>query len=140
MKRVVTRGGVAAQALVIAAIALLTAGYAAAGPAGLLDMGAVVAIAALLLVRARVRGEEPHVVMKEKKVTDAGFPGFGSLASEMEWAMLSRRHYERSTRPRLERLAVTLGRSLPAEALTGEEGAGPGPDELGRLIGRLEER
>jgi hypothetical protein len=127
-------------AAIIAAIALLTAGYAAAGPAGLLDMGAVVAIAALLLVRVRVRGGEPHVVMTEKEVTDAGFPGFGSLVSEMEWAMLSRRHYERSTRPRLERLAVTLGRTLPGEAYTDEEGTGPSPDELGRLIDRLEER
>ena len=139
MRRVVPRGGVAAMALAIAAAALLAAGFAAAGPAGLLDMGAVVAIAALLLVRARVRGREPHVVMRKKEVADAGFPGFGRIASEMEWAMLSRRHYERSTRPQLERLAVALGRQPPAAARTDEEGAGPSPAELDRIIARLEE-
>ncbi len=121
------------------AAALLAAGFAAAGPAGLLDMGAVIAIAALLLVRVRIRGRETHVVMTKKEVTDNGFPGFARITSEMEWAMLSRRHYERSTRPQLELLAVTLGRQLPAEARTDAEGAGPSSAELDRIIARLEE-
>lgn len=123
-----------------AAAALLGAGYAAAGTAGLLDMGAVVAIAALLLVRARVRGDAPHVVMRKNQATDAGFPGFGRIASEMEWAMLSRRHYQRSARPMLERLGEALGRPLPAAPLDDEEGAGPSRDELDRIIARLEEQ
>lgn len=123
----------------IGAAAILGAGFAAAGPSGLLDMGAVVAIAALLLVRMRVRGRETDVVMRKTEETDSGFPGFARITSEMEWALLSRRHYERSTRPHLERLAVTLGRQLPAEARTDAEGAGPSADELNRIIARLEE-
>jgi hypothetical protein len=126
-------------AAAIGAAALLGAGYAAAGTAGLLDMGAVVAIAALLLVRVRVRGGEPHVVMRKKEEADAGFPGFAKITSELEWAMLSRRHYQRSTRPQLEGLAVALGRPLPDEARHDESGTGPGPGELDRIIARLEE-
>ena len=124
----------------IGAVALLGAGYAAAGSAGLLDIGAVVAIAALLTGRIRVRGREPHVVMRKKEEADAGFPGFGRITSEMEWAMLSRRHYERSTRPQLERLAVALGRTLPEEVLSDEFGTGPSSSELDRIIARLEEQ
>lgn len=127
----------------VGAAALLGAGDAAAGAAGLLDMGAVVAIAALLLARIGVRGGERDVVREKKEVTDGGFPGFGKLASDLEWAMLSRRHYELSTRPVLARLADALRRPLPAgadEAWTSgaEDRAGLDPAELERIIAGLE--
>lgn len=125
----------------VAAAALLGAGYASDGLAGLADMTALAAIAALLLVRGTVRREKPPDVMRkeEEPMRGGAFPGFSRLVSDLEWAVLSRRHYQHAVRPALVRLAATLRRPPPPPCQEQADGPGPDPAELARIISRLEE-
>jgi hypothetical protein len=132
-----------AIALAVATGALLAAGYASAGQAGLADMAAVVAVAGLLLGRVLVRQGKPPPVL-EKDSLPAGvrredFPSYQRLLSDLEWAVLSRRHYERVLRPRLTSLGGAPPDPGPADVSAADDGAGPDLATLDRIITQLEE-
>ena len=129
--------------------ATLAAGYAAGGQAGLITAAAVAASGVLIVARGTIRGEKPRPV--RPKTTDgtpavraAEFPRYQTIASDLEWARLSRRHYQHAVRPLLTRLALARNRPDPLAGVPvsppGEED-GPGVDlaTLDRIITRLEE-
>jgi len=145
-----------ASAAVAAAVGIagaLVAGEAAAGTTGLVDAAALVTLGVLVLARGLVRDEQPNAVLdkgrrrhrrKRPAVRAADFPAYASIASDLEWAQLSRRHYEHGLRPTLARLAAALGRPEAVAGLGGPGHAldpdGPGPDRatLERIVARLE--
>jgi hypothetical protein len=143
----VSRRALLAGVAVVGMAAALAAGYAAAGPAGLVDAAGV-----LVLARGTVRGEEPRPVRTENKwrnrkqaptVSTAEFPAYRKIASDLSWAVVSRRQYEYSVRPMLARLAAALDRpDAVARDLAGPPDAdGPGVDlaTLDGIVTRLEE-
>jgi hypothetical protein len=134
---------VLAIAMAVATAALLAAGYASAGQAGLADMAVVVAVTGLLLGRVLVRrGEPPSVLGKESSsaaVRREDFPSYLRLISDLEWAVLSRRHYEQVLRPRLTSLGAVPPDLGPADASAAVDGAGPDLATLDRIITQLEE-
>jgi len=146
------RAGFAAAAAVIGTAGALAAGYAAAGPTGLVDAAALATLGVLVMARSLVRGEQPPRVRQEGKrrrpgVRAADFPAYARIASDLEWAQMSRRHYEHAMRPMLARLAASLGRPQAVADL--DAGSGPGhaldPDGPGvdlatleRIVARLE--
>ncbi len=146
-----TRAGrVGVGAAVVGIAAVLAAGYAAAGPAGLIDAAALAAVAVLVVARGTIPGRAPRFVRPENlrrqgpAVRSADFPAYVKLASDLEWAQMSRRHYEYALRPMLARLAVTLGRPEAVPEGPGPRPAGldgPGVDlaTLERVIAALEE-
>jgi hypothetical protein len=151
-RRTVTRRrALAAVATVTGTAATLVAGYAAAGVTGLIDVASVTTLGVLIVARGTMRGEEPRTVRNEKEhrrdpaLRAADFPAYATLASDLEWARMSRRHYEETLRPRLARLAALLGRSSsvdlggPGNRATFDSD-GPGPDlaALDRIISQLE--
>jgi hypothetical protein len=152
-----TRRGLTRAAAAIGVAAALGAGYAAGGPAGLIDAAAVAGVGVLVVARGTIPGEKPGPVrpkdrLKERSpaVRTADFPAYRTIASDLEWAQLSRRHYQHILHPRLARLAVTLGRPEAVAAdLAGARAAGdpndpdgPGVDlaTLNRIVARLEDR
>ena len=112
----------------IGLVAVLAAGYAAAGPAGLVDVATIAAAGVLIVARGTVRGEEPRPVRTRIKwpvrrrapaVSTAEFPAYRQIASDLSWGQVSRRQYEHGVRPMLARLAAALGRpEAVAEDLT----------------------
>jgi len=150
-----TRLGLAAA--VTGTAAVLVAGYAAAGPAGLIDAASVAAVGALIVARGTVRGEKPPAVRLKKlwpdrngtpAVSAADFSAYRKIFSDLYWAQVSWRHYEHPLRPMLARLAAALGRPEAVAAdLAGpgnpsaRDPDGPGLDlaTLERIIKRLEE-
>lgn len=151
-----TRAGrVGVGAAVVGIAAVLTAGYAAAGPAGLIDAAALAAVGVLVVARGTIPGRAPRLVRpenlrrQEPAVRAAEFPAYAKLASDLEWAQLSRRHYEYALRPALARLAAALGRPGPAAGRPGAPTPGPSADvdgpgvdlaTLERAIAALEEQ
>ncbi len=143
---------VAGAATVTGTAAVLAAGYAAAGATGLIDVAALATLGVLIVARGMVRGQKPRSVRPEKQRRDPGrrpavqaadFPAYASIASDVEWARMSRRHYEHGLRPRLARLAAALGRqdAVNITRLSGPADTdGPGLDlaTLERIITRLE--
>ena len=141
----------AAAVAVTGTAAALVAGYAAGGATGLLDVASVATLGVLIVARGTVRGQAPRPV-RDKKRRDPGrrpalraadFPAYATIASDLEWARMSRRHYEHALRPRLARLAAALGREDAVEItrLTGPADTdGPGVDlaTLDRIITQLE--
>jgi hypothetical protein len=150
----VNRARVGLAAATVGIAAALGAGYAADGPAGLIDAAAVAAAGVLVVARGTVRGEKPGPVRAKDllryrdgtpAVSAADFPAYRKIASDLEWAQLSQRHYEHAMRP-LTRLAVTLGRAeavaadlAGAERLADTDGPGVDLATLNRIIARLEE-
>jgi peptidoglycan/LPS O-acetylase OafA/YrhL len=146
------RPRVASAAAVIGVAAALAAGYSAAGPAGLADAAALAALGVLILARGLLREETPPVVRAKGRrslrrrpaVRAADFPAYATIASNLEWAQMSRRHYENVMCPMLARLAATLGRpqALASQASQGNplDPDGPGVDlaTLERIVTRLE--
>jgi hypothetical protein len=140
---------VAGAATVIGTAAALVAGYAAAGATGLIDVAALATLGVLIVARGAVRGEKPRSVRPKKQRRDPGrrlavqapdFPAYASIATDVEWARMSQRHYEHALRPRLARLAAALGKSGAID-ITGSAGPdGPGPDlaTLERIVTHLE--
>ncbi len=142
------RRALAGAATVVGIGAALVAGYAAAGATGLIDVAALATLGVLVVALGTLRGEKPRSVRPGRQRRDPGrraadFPAYASIASDVEWARMSRRHYEHGLRPRLARLAAALGREdavnitrLPGPADTD----GPGLDlaTLERIIIRLE--
>jgi hypothetical protein len=157
VKRARLIGGAAAA---VGSAAILAAGYVVAGLSGLIDAAGLAAVGVLVVIRGTVRGEKPVPVRREdlrrnRRNGDqtAGFPAYRKIASDLEWAQLSRRHYEYAARPMLARLAASLGRpqavvgeldGLPGSngppAGHGVDADGPGVDlaTLDRIVTRLE--
>ncbi len=140
-------------AAVIGVAAAIGAGYAAAGPTGLVDAAALTTLGVLVLARGLVRDEKPRAVrdkghrrglLRRPAVRAADFPAYASIASDLEWAQMSRRHYEHGMRPLLVRLAASLGRPRAVADLAGPGNAldpdGPGVTlaTLERIVARLE--
>ena len=142
-----TRLALAVAAIGIAAV--LAAGYAAGGEAGLTDAAAVAAMGVLIVARGTIRGGKPGPVRPGKRdgtpaVSTADFLAYRTMASDLEWARLSQRHYQHAVRPLLTRLAVALGRPAAAPGDLPPRPAdtdGPGVNlaTLDRMIARLEE-
>jgi hypothetical protein len=145
---------VAVVATVTGIAAALVAGYAAAGATGLIDVASVATLGVLIVARGTVRGQKPRTVQDKDRRRDPGrrpasragdFPAYTTIASDLEWARMSRRHYDHALRPRLARLAAIMGRS-PAVDLGGPgpsatfDSDGPGIDlaTLDRIITQLE--
>ncbi len=142
-----TKVGLAAAAVGVAAV--LGAGYAVAGPSGLIDAAALAALSVLVVARGTVRGQIPHTVRPRDRsgeqapaVRAADFPAYRKIASDLEWAQMSRRHYEYTMRPMLARLATALGRPQTAELqrppAAGADGPGADLATLDRIITQLE--
>jgi hypothetical protein len=131
----VTRAGrVAVSAAVVGIASVLVAGYAAAGPAGLIDAAELAAVGVLVVARGTIPGRAARLVRPKNfwrngeqgpAVRAADFPAYAKLASDLEWAQMSRRHYEYALRPTLARLAAALGR--PEAAAAARPGPAPGP-------------
>ncbi len=107
-------------AAVVGIAAVLGAGYVVAGPSGLVDAAALAALSVLVVARGTVRGQIPRAVRPKDPrgeqapaVRAADFPAYRKIASDLEWAQMSRRHYEYTMRPMLARLATALGRPRP---------------------------
>jgi hypothetical protein len=147
------RLAVAAAVVVIAAV--LAAGYLTAGTTGLVDAAAVAVMGVLLVARGTLRGEKPRPVRPKRSWPDprqrpavraADFPAYRRIFSDLEWAQMSRRHYEHALRPMLARLAATLdhGRPVPAELTRppspDADGPGVDPATLERIVAALENR
>jgi len=144
----VTRTSLPLAVALLGIAAALAAGYAAGGLAGLTTAAAVAAAAVLLLARSTVRGGKPQPVRSKTTngttaVRAAEFPRYQTIASDLEWARLSRRHYQHAVRPLLTRLALAGNRPDP---LAGEPVSSPGDEDgpgvdlatLDRIITRLE--
>ena len=140
---------VTGAATVIGTAAALVAGYAAAGATGVIDVAALATLGVLIVARGAVRGEKPRSVRPKKPWRDPGrrpavraadFPAYTSMASDVEWARMSQRHYEHVLRPRLARLAAALGKSGAIDLTGPADPDGPGPDlaALERIVTRLE--
>jgi hypothetical protein len=149
----VNRARLGLAAAVTGTGAVLAAGYAAAGPTGLIDAAALAAIGALIVARGLVRGEKPRSVRsinpwqnrpQTPAVSAADFPSYRKIASDLAWAQLSMRHYEYILRPMLARLAAAHGRpeAVAAEidrpAANDIDGPGVNLATLERLIAGLE--
>jgi hypothetical protein len=140
------RRRIAAAAAVTGTAAALVAGYAAAGATGLIDVAAVATLGVLIAARGTLRGEKPRPVRPRKQRRDparrsADFPSYARIASDVEWARMSRRHYEHALRPRLDRLAATLDKAVDLTSLGDPaDSDGPGIDlaALDRIITQLE--
>lgn len=140
---------VAGAATVIGTAAALVAGYAAAGATGLIDVAALATLGVLIVARGAVRGEKPRSVRPKKQRRDPGrrwtvrpadFPAYASIATDVEWARMSQRHYEHALRPRLARLAAALGKSGAIDITGPADPDGPGPAlaTLERIVTHLE--
>jgi hypothetical protein len=141
----------AAAAALTGTGAVLAAGYAAGGPAGLIDAASVATLGALIVARGTLRGPRPRPVrLKDLRrdpqqrpgIRAADFPAYAKISSDLEWAQLSRRDYEHLLRPTLARLAAALGREQAVD-LAGPpagDGDGPGVDRatLERIVAQLE--
>jgi hypothetical protein len=139
-------------ATAIGTAAALVAGYAAAGATGLVDVAALATLGVLIVARGAVRGEKPRSVRPKRqpkrqrrdpgrpaaRATD--FPAYTSMASDVEWARMSQRHYEHALRPRLARLAAAFGKSGAIDLTGPADPDGPGPDlaTLERIVTHLE--
>jgi hypothetical protein len=141
----------AAAAALTGTGAVLAAGYAAGGPAGLIDAASVATLGVLIVARVTLRGLRPQPVrLKEMwpgreprtTVLAADFPAFAKISSDLEWAQLSRRDYEYLLRPTLARLAAALGREQAVDLAGPPDGDddGPGVDRatLERIVAQLE--
>jgi hypothetical protein len=139
--------GVAAAVFVAAA---LTAGYAAAGPAGLVDAATVAAAGVLVVARAAWPGQETRPVRSPRRrdqvrapaVSAAEFPAYRKITADLSWTLTGGQRMEHGLRRTLTRLAAALDRPDP---LAGEPTVPPGTDRPGldlaaldRIVSRLE--
>jgi hypothetical protein len=116
----------------IGVAAALAAGYVAGGLAGLTDAASLAALGVLILARATIWGQKPRPVRsgderrrrRRPAIRAEDFPQFSRIASDLEWAQMSRRHYEQTLRPTLARLAAALDRQ---QAVAGDLAAASPP-------------
>lgn len=139
----------ALAAAVMGIVALFAAGYGAVGPTGLIDAASVTAIGVLIVARGLVRADKsqrkpwrPLQPRRTAAVSADDFPSYRKLASDLEWARMSQRHYEHIVRPMLARLAAALDQpdaelSRPPDT-AGLDGPGVDRATLERIIIRLE--
>jgi hypothetical protein len=145
------RPRLAAAAALIGIGAVLVAGFAAAGSAGLVDAAAVATLGILIVARGTLLGPKPRPVRLEElrrklqprtTVRAADFPAFAKISSDLEWAQMSRRDYEHLLRPTLARLAANLGRDqvLDLAGPPARDADGPGVDRatLEHIVAALE--
>jgi hypothetical protein len=128
-------------AALVAAAALLAGGYVAAGQAGLADMTAVGAAALALAIRGRLGAgtEHPPELKRHRRSTTADLPSYTRITSALEWAVLSKRQYEHTIRPMLQRMGAP-GHTLPVPPPGDGDGPGPSLACFDRVITMLEER
>ena len=148
MSRRLLLAGVAAAVGVAAA---LTAAYAAAGPAGLVDAATVAAAGVLVVARAAWPGQESRSVrpagrrnrVREPAVSAAEFPAYRKITADLSWALTGGRRVELGLRRTLTRLAAALDRPDPlvADPAVPPGTDGPGLDlvTLDRIVSRLEQ-
>ncbi|HLX49224.1 MAG TPA: hypothetical protein VKS82_12910 [Streptosporangiaceae bacterium] len=95
------------------AVAVLDAGYVAGKLAGLALAGTVLALVGLLTARTAIpSGRRKTRAEAEQQQADvaasqADFPAFLEISSDVTWATVSQRHFDRGIRPRLARLLDT---------------------------------
>ncbi|HTQ88125.1 MAG TPA: hypothetical protein VMK84_01390 [Streptosporangiaceae bacterium] len=147
MSRRALLAGVAAAVGVAAA---LTAGYAAAGPAGLVDAATVAAAGVLVVARAVWPGQEPRSVRTTRRrnkvrapaISAAEFPAYRTITADLSWALTGGHRVERGLRRTLTQLAAALGRPDPLAAdpavRPGADGPGLDLPTLDRIVSRLE--
>jgi len=145
------RALLAGVAAAVGVAAALTAGYAAAGPAGLVDAATVAAAGVLVVARAAWPGQESRSVRTARRrgrvrtpaASAAEFPAYRKITADLSWGLAGGSRTGHVLRRRLTRLAAALGRPDPLAAEpavpagTGE----PGLDlaALDRIVSRLEE-
>ena len=137
MSRRTALAGIAAAA---GLAAVLAAGYAAAGQAGLVDVATVVAVGLLLVARGGVQGQGTRPVrinrwrdrMRPPAVGTAEFPAYRKIVADLSWGLAGGQRNEDIVRRMLARLAAALGRP---DAVT------PGADlaTLDSIVAALEE-
>jgi hypothetical protein len=140
------RPRLAAAAALTGIAAVLVAGYAAAGLTGLIDVASVTTLAVLITARGMLRGEKPRTVrpknsLQRPAVRTADFPAFAKIASDLEWAQMSQRHYDHLLRPALARLAAMLNKpnvDLPGPPAGDTDGPGVNRATLERIVSELE--
>jgi hypothetical protein len=136
----------AAAAALTGIAAVLVAGYAAAGLTGLIDVASVSTLAVLITARGTLRGQTPGTVRpkdpeQRPAVRAADFPAFAKIASDLEWAQMSQRHYDHLLRPALARLAAMLNKpnvDLPGPPAGDTDGPGVNRATLERIVSELE--
>jgi hypothetical protein len=126
---------VALTALTLVSAVLLSDGYLAAGPAGFVVAGTVLALLAMLAARAMISPDDelpPRAVREHRRSgesSQADFPAYREITSDLYWAGSSRRHYDHGLRSRLAglldaRLAQQYGLDAAAQ-----------PDRARELVG-----
>jgi hypothetical protein len=117
---------VALTALTLVSAVLLSDGYLAAGPAGFVVAGTVLALLAMLAARAMISPDDeppPRAVRDNRRSgesSQADFPAYREITSDLYWAGSSRRHYDHGLRSRLAglldaRLAQQYGLDAAAQ-------------------------
>jgi hypothetical protein len=92
-----------------ATVLLLAAGYAVGGPAGVFAAAALVAVVALLAARLRIpAGRHRPWALARPGGADQEFASYRRIENALSRARTSRRDFDRSTRPLLQRLAAAL--------------------------------
>ena len=150
------------------ALAVVAAGYIAAGTAGIVIACTALALAGLGVTRALVVSARParrSGQARPGRQDQADFPLYLEIAADITWAGVSQRHYERGLRARLTRIldarlterygVVAADQPERAAALAGPElwplidpaapstsnhdAAGVSLDRLARAVTKLEE-
>jgi hypothetical protein len=145
------RALLAGVAAAVGVAAALTAGYAAAGQAGLVDAATVAAIGVLVVARAVWPGQEPRSVRSARRrdqvrasaVSAAEFPAYRKITADLSWGLMGGQRVEHGLRRRLTRLAAALDRPDPLAAdpavPPGTDGPGLDLATLDRIVSRLEQ-
>ncbi|HEY1919509.1 MAG TPA: hypothetical protein VGH27_28395 [Streptosporangiaceae bacterium] len=95
----------------IGAASFVGSTYLAAGTAGIVISGTVIALLALFTARSVIPGpvRSTGTVMEEKRRAELGpadFPSYRDISAELTWAGTSQRHYDHGLRPLLARLVT----------------------------------
>jgi len=151
----------------LTAAVMLAAGYAIGGQTGLLAVVALATTVALLAARLRIPAPPPRppAPRQEQQQPGAGFAAYRHIEAALGQAQASRRHFDHTARPLLQRLLAVLladrrrvdiasNPGAAREALgdelwplldparpTSEDSRGPGVSEqtIARIVDRLED-
>ena len=103
------RAAVIAVATAACAAILLAAGYAVGGQTGLLAVVALAATGALLAARLRIPAPPARrPALPPELPADDGFAAYRRIESALGQAQVSRRHFDHTARPLLQRLLAAL--------------------------------
>jgi hypothetical protein len=96
------------------AVAVLDAGYVAGKVAGLALAGTLLAVIGLFTARTAIPSGRRKAINREAEqrradaeATQADFPAFLEISSDVTWATVSQRHFDHGIRSRLTRLLDT---------------------------------